>query len=90
MSFRDLDLKIGYDSDENDIANEFYKPVLKLAVQYDRLAGYFSSTTFAVAISETLDFIKNGGKMRLVTSTQISNQDKQIFQDYVNGEKTGL
>ena len=90
MSFRDLDLKIGYDSDENDISNEFYKPVLKLAVQYDRLAGYFSSTTFAVAISETLDFIKNGGKMRLVTSTQVSNQDKQVFQDYVNGEKTGF
>jgi len=90
MSFNELILKISYDSDEDDISKEFFKPVLKRAKNYDRLAGYFSSTAFAIAIDETLDFIENGGVMRLVTSTQISEQDKQIFVNYVNGDKTEL
>ena len=79
MSFKEINLKISYDSDENDISKEFYRPILKRAKKYDRLAGYFSSTAFAIAIDETLEFIENGGIMRLVTSTQISEQDKQIF-----------
>ena len=90
MNFKELKLKISYDSDEDDISKEFFKPVLKRAKKYDRLAGYFSSTAFAIAIDETLDFIENGGVMRLVTSTQISEQDKQIFVNYVNGDKTEL
>ena len=85
MGFKDLDLQTGYDSDEVDISQVFYKPVLSHSMSYHRLSGYFSSTTFAVAIKETLDFIKRNGKIKLVTSTEFSQQDFLIIQDVING-----
>lgn len=86
MSFKELEIEIGYDSDEIDILEKFYKPVLKNSVLYQRLAGYFSSTTFGLAIREMLEFIEKGGKIKLVTSVELSKQDKKIIEDYVNGK----
>src|SRR2546426_9818811 len=80
MNFDDFDPKIGWDSDEDDILNDFYKPALLRSVKYQRLAGYFSSTTFAVAIREAIDFIQRGGIMQLVTSTDLSKQDVETIQ----------
>ena len=85
MSFRNLPLAIGYDSDETNILESFYKPVLEKAVHYRRLAGYFSSTTFALALREMIEFIKNNGKIQLVTSVELARQDKKIFEQIVNG-----
>ena len=75
MAFDDLSLKAIYDSDEDDILEEFYIPVLSSATKYDRLAGYFSSTIFAISARGMAKFIENGGKMRLVTSAQFSSDD---------------
>jgi hypothetical protein len=36
-----INLKKGWDTDEDNILEEFYKPVLSRAVQYKRLAGFF-------------------------------------------------
>ena len=49
MGFKKLNLKSSYDSDEDDILNEFYIPVLSNAVVYKRLAGFFTSTALALA-----------------------------------------
>ena len=86
MSFKDLNLEIGYDSDETNILKSFYKPVLRNAILYERLAGYFSSTTFGLAIKEMIEFIKKNGKIKLVTSVELSRQDKKIIEDFVNGK----
>lgn len=49
MSFRELDLNRSYSSDSDNVLNDFYIPVLDNAVSYDRLAGFFSSTSLAIA-----------------------------------------
>ncbi len=88
MNFDDFHPKIGWDSDEDDILNDLYKPALQRTVLYQRLAGYFSSTTFAVAFKETIDFIKRGGRMQLVTSAELSYEDIKIIEQSVeNHEK---
>ena len=48
MGFKDLSLKEAYDSDEDDVLNDFYISVLSQAVTYDRIAGYFSSSILAL------------------------------------------
>ena len=58
---------MSWDSDTDNILEEFYKPALAHSKRYDRLAGYFSSTSLMIAVVETLDFIERGGTMRLVT-----------------------
>ena len=75
MTFRNLYLKETYDSDEDDILNDFYIPTLSNSIRYDRLAGYFSSTALAVSAKGMAQFLQNGGKMRLVTSVQLSRED---------------
>lgn len=81
MNFRELNLKDTYDSDEDNVLEDFYIPALSKSVRYDRLAGYFSSTTLATSAKGMADFIDNDGKMRLVTSVEISEQDLQAILD---------
>ena len=47
-NFRKLKLKSSYETGEDDLLEEFYAPVLKCAASYDRIAGFFSSSSLAV------------------------------------------
>ena len=80
MSFRDLDIKSNYESGIGDIVQDFYEPVLAESILYDRIAGFFTSTSLAVAARGMAKFIQNGGIMRLVTSPILSSDDISIMQ----------
>jgi superfamily II DNA or RNA helicase len=75
MSFADLDLKRHYNSDEDDVLGDFYRPVLKRARRYDRAVGYFSSSTFRSCAAELGNFVGNGGKIRLIVGCLVSAAD---------------
>ncbi|HEV2139162.1 MAG TPA: DEAD/DEAH box helicase family protein [Nitrososphaerales archaeon] len=80
MSLRDLHLKSSYDSDEDDILQQFYVPVLSNSIKYKRLAGFFSSTALAVAARGMYNFIMNGGSMELLVSAHLSKQDVEAIR----------
>ncbi|MFP4146336.1 MAG: hypothetical protein ACLFSI_01305 [Halorhodospira sp.] len=44
-----------------NILHDFYIPALSRSVQYDRVAGYFSSSSLAAASQGFTRFIENGG-----------------------------
>lgn len=75
MSFKDLDLLPSYKSSKNNLIKDFYNPVLTEAVKYDRVTGYFSSNSLALAAKGLKNFILNDGKMRLLCGTQLSEDD---------------
>ena len=75
MSLKDINIKIKYDSDEDDLLNDFYIPVLSEANEYYRLSGFFNSTSLAVSACGFENFIKNKGKMKLITSVIFSEDD---------------
>ena len=75
MSLKDISIKIKYDSDEDDLLNDFYIPVLSEANEYYRLSGFFNSTSLAVSACGLENFIKNKGKMKLITSVIFSEDD---------------
>lgn len=85
MSFKNLKLKSSYDSDEMDILDTFYRPVLQESILYQRLTGYFSSTTFGLVMGEIMDFIEKGGRIKLVTGVELAENDKDVIEEYVNG-----
>lgn len=87
MSFKSLDIKPGYESGVGDIVQDFYEPVLTEAVLYDRISGFFTSTSLAVAARGMCNFIKNGGIIRLITSPILSSEDVEIIQRLI--EKKG-
>ena len=78
-SLRELEIKSTYDSEEDDILGSFYVPVLSKAIQYDRLAGFFSSSALAVAARGVVNLVNNDGRMRLITGAKLSKQDAEAI-----------
>ncbi|MDK8643468.1 SNF2-related protein [Niallia taxi] len=58
-----------------NIVEEFYNPVLSVSIQYDRVSAYFSSKALAAYAKGLSGLINNGGKMRLIVSLEISEED---------------
>ncbi len=58
-----------------DILKDFYIPALTLAVKYDRVAGYFRSTSLAAASQGFSSFVNKGGKMRLIVGADLQEAD---------------
>ena len=58
-----------------DILHEFYIPALSHSRSYDRVAGYFRSTSLAAASQGFSAFVANGGKMRMVVGADLDGGD---------------
>ncbi len=56
---------------DNDIDNELYFPLLSWATTYDRGVGYFTSGWLKVNTEAMIEFVKNSGKARWITSPNI-------------------
>ncbi|MBO4568198.1 MAG: DEAD/DEAH box helicase family protein [Bacteroidales bacterium] len=88
MNFKELHIKQCYESGIDDIVEDYYIPVLEAAVKYDRIAGFFSSTSLAVAARGIADFITNGGKMRLITSPRLNADDIEIVRKIASDDSS--
>jgi len=88
MSLKKISLKKSYDSDNDNILKDFYIPSLSNSVVYKRLAGFFSSSSLAVAARGISKFIENGGHMQLITSAKLQKADIDVIrQAHENPEK---
>jgi len=88
MSLRDLSLKKYYSSDTDDILCEFYIPALQESISYHRLAGFFSSSSLAIAARGIVGLIKNDGKMHIIVSPKLNKEDIEIIlESYTNPDK---
>ena len=81
MSFRELNLQPCYDSGKDDVLNDFYLPVLRQSTEYFRLAGFFSSTAFAVAARGIRGLLENDGKMKLIAGAVLRKEDVDAIRE---------
>lgn len=79
MSFRDLDIKIRYRSNEHDFPRDFFIPVLKETVCYKRSVGYFSTSALIDLSTGLFDMAKRGGKVQIICSPKLSAEDIQAI-----------
>ena len=61
--------------------NGFYLPVLGESTEYVRLAGYFSSTAFAVAARGIAGLLENDGRMKLIAGAVLRKKDVDAIRD---------
>ena len=82
MNFLDLKdtLKESYRTPDN-IVEDFYTPLLSNAKKYDRAVGFFSSSVLIELSKGLINLVKNGGKMRLITSPKLQEQDIQAIKE---------
>lgn len=71
----DLELRTSYHKGRDDIAEQFYLPCMRRALEYDRAVGYFRSTIFVVAWQALREFVTAGGSMRVLCSQVLSAED---------------
>jgi superfamily II DNA or RNA helicase len=76
---QDLKLSIAY-GPSDDRLRDFFIPALAASVQYDRAAGFFSSTMLAVAAAGVTKLIANGGRMRLLCGAELSEEDVEAIR----------
>ena len=81
--FKDICLRSVYTSDNDDIVEDFYNPVLKNAISFDRTSAYFSAKAMARYAEGLEYFEKYDYKYRLIISKDISEYDyQQIKKGY--------
>ncbi|MDC7797568.1 DEAD/DEAH box helicase family protein [Bacillus altitudinis] len=81
MSFKYLIYHDEYISHKMDLLREFYLPVLKKTIQFDRAVGYFRAD-FLYEISKGIsELIRNNGKMRIITSPDLTEEDINKIED---------
>ena len=74
-TFQDLQLEVEYRSDKHDVYRDFYEKCLKRSVFYDRAVGYFTSDSLKLISRGLETFIKNSGKIRIITSPNLAEKD---------------
>lgn len=91
MGLRELELKRSYDSSIDDVIDDFYVPVLSKARRYDRIAGFFTSSSLAVSSKGILKIAASGGQVRFLVSPKLSEEDAKIIngavidpEEYIN------
>lgn len=87
MSFSDCVIKSEYRSLIDNVVQDFYLPILHEAVSYKRAVGFFSSSALAEISKGICDMASNGGKIQIVASPYLSEEDvKAIQEGYQNRE----
>ena len=80
MGFRDHKVKNEYRSLIDNVAQDFYIPLLREAVSYKRAVGFFSSSSLIEISKGIAEMASNGGKIQIVASPYLSNEDIQAIQ----------
>lgn len=80
MSFKDVDIALSYETGQDDPVNEFYVPLLAEAKYYDRIAGFFTSASLAIAARGIAGLIRNSGKMRIIACPRLDEKDAEVIK----------
>jgi len=84
MRFRDMNIKLIYDTSQTSIIDELIVPLLNNSKTYYRGVGYFSSAWIKLVTKGLRGIVENGGKIHILTSPQLSHE---YWDAIINGEK---
>ena len=70
-----------YHTLEDNVIEDFYVPCLAESITYSRITGFFAGITFQMLGKGLSGLINNGGKMRMIISTRLSEQDEAAIRE---------
>jgi len=79
-SFIELGLPKTLDTSTANIIQDFFVPMLARSTRYDRGVGFFSAGWLRLSAQGIVDFARNSGRARWVTSPILSEADWQALQ----------
>lgn len=78
---KSLTIKEVYNSEDDNILEDFYIPALKNAVSYDRSVGYFDAKVLTTAARGLASFVDNGGYIRLIVGATLTDGEYQAISE---------
>lgn len=80
MNYKHMKIEHSYISKgNNNIADSFLNPVLKCTREYKRSVGFFSSGVLDTVMDGITALARNGGRIKLIASPQLSEEDIQAI-----------
>lgn len=70
-----------YESESQNLLEEFYIPALSASVEYWRVSAYFSTASLFNAAQGFGTLLENGGKIKLLLGNELSQSDFDAFKD---------
>lgn len=80
MGLRDLEIKTDYITKLTDVPKELIVPLLEQSVSYKRAVGFFSSSALLEISKGIGSLIKNGGRIQVVASPNLSAEDIEAIE----------
>ena len=79
MGLEDLgdELDFHFSSMSQDVLSQLYRPCLRKSSLYRRGVGFFRSSVFRIMGNDLVEFCLRGGRMEILTSTDIDPKDHQ-------------
>ena len=90
MRLKDQNFLTSYNKAEHDIADMFYLPCMRASNCYDRISGYFGSTIYIIAWDALKEFIENSGKIRLICSPYVSDEDSKALANGYSAKNNSI
>lgn len=81
MSLKDCKIKPEYISLKDNVPRDFFIPLLKESTLYKRAVGYFSSTALIELSKGICSLVKNGGKIQVIASPDLSDEDVDAIKE---------
>lgn len=69
-----------YRSKASNVIEDFYLPCLQNSKKYYRAVGFFRSSVFLIIGPQIIDFVKEGGKIYLVCSPDMTQEDIESIE----------
>ena len=67
-----------YETDVDNVIESLYKPCLRNSSIYVRATGFFKTSIFRLMTEELLDFAIRGGKIVIITSIVLSENEYRL------------
>lgn len=80
VDFKKINIKKEYRSLLDNVAKDFYVPLLSCALKYQRAVGFFSSSCLVEISKGIAELAKRGGKIQLVASPYLSEEDIEAIK----------
>ena len=73
-----------YRTGTDNFVDDFYKKAFSHSIEYHRAVGYFRSSSLEAFGSTLQNFLKNSGKIKLITSVELTEADSNAIEEGMN------
>lgn len=80
MGLKNLDIKKSYRNRHEDVINQFFVPVLKESILYQRAVGYFTLGALCNLTDGIIPLVQNGGNIQIICSPLLTKEDIELLE----------